>query len=108
MKETSIKYTVFNHDKGEYEEITSLYLCADFAEFFLFAATGQKEKAKEWLDDFSNTNLFLRHPESDSRFCEYESTIEEAIEFLQKFAENWIDNLILNENRYKPNHPLNR
>ena len=75
----------------------SIYTNADWAEFFMLSATGQTEAAKKWLIDYSNAHPELRN--SDEEECEY--AIREAVSFLAKFAENWIDSNLSQEARQK-------
>ncbi len=75
----------------------SIYTNADWAEFFMLAATGQTEEAKKWLSDYSNA-----HPElNDAGDQEQDYAIREAVSFLTKFAENWKDNILKQEVRQR-------
>ena len=70
--------------------MATTYTSADWAQFFMLAATNQIEKAKEWLIEYSNHNADLESP--DEGECDY--AIREAILFLDKFAENWADSVL--------------
>jgi len=75
----------------------SIYTSADWAEFFMLAATGQIEEAKKWLSDYS-----IAHPELDDADDEEQNyAIREAVSFLTKFAENWKDSILKQEVRQR-------
>jgi hypothetical protein len=73
----------------------SIYTNADWAEFFMLAATGQIVEAKKWLSDYSILHPELNNPDDE----ELDYAIRKAVSFLTKFAENWKDSILKQEVR---------
>ena len=73
----------------------TIYTKTDWAEFFMFAASGQIEEAKVWLTEYSRTHSDLRNTDDEEKNI----AIKEAVSFLEKFAKNWNDSILKQEIR---------
>ena len=78
---------------------SSLYSLSDWAELFVLCAeakeSGDDSRVHDWLAEYSRTHD-LPQPEETEKRSDTKHVIEEALMFLDKFAENHTDDF---ENR---------
>ena len=79
---------------------SSLYSPSDWAELFTLCAKAKKttdmahyREVTAWLTEFSKTHD-LPPPEETNEWSSTRYIVKEAVTFLDKFEENWIDDLV--------------
>ena len=76
--------------------LSELYSPSDWAELFMLCPkaveTGNDEDVHQWLEDYSNAHG-LAAPEENHDWSDTKYIVKEAMMFLDKFAENWTDDL---------------
>tara|TARA_A100001011_G_scaffold386478_1_gene462392 strand:- start:593 stop:856 length:264 start_codon:yes stop_codon:yes gene_type:complete len=75
---------------------SELYSPSDWAELFILCTkateTGNNDEVHKWLVDYSNAHG-LAHPEETHDWSDTKYIVKETLMFLDKFAENWTDEL---------------
>ena len=78
---------------------SSLYSPSDWAELFVLCAKAKEStdlahyrQVTAWLTEFSKTHD-LPPPEETNEWSDTRHVVKEALSFLDKFGENWTDDL---------------
>ena len=75
---------------------SELYSPSDWAELFMLCTKAEEASLRTvvhaWLIDYSDTHD-LPHPEETHDWSDTNYIIKEVLMFLDKFAENWTDDL---------------